>query len=84
MKTHRLKTHPEFFKALRYGRKKFEVRKNDRDFKPGDQLELAEYDPRSDSFSGEVALFMVSYILEGGQFGIEPGYVVMSLDDSPF
>lgn len=38
---HELKILPEYFEAVTSGRKQFEIRKNDRDFKVGDQLILA-------------------------------------------
>lgn len=45
MATHNLKTWPEFFKRVLSGEKTFEYRKNDRNFQPGDNLILEEYDP---------------------------------------
>lgn len=42
---HELKTWPVYFEALWSGRKRFEVRKNDRGFKTGDRLVLKECDP---------------------------------------
>jgi len=44
-KTHELKTWPEFFEQTRSGRKKFELRRNDRDFRVEDELLLKEFDP---------------------------------------
>lgn len=41
--TRRLKTWPEFFTAIESGRKTFEIRVGQ--FKPGDVLELQEFDP---------------------------------------
>lgn len=41
--THHLKTMPEYFQAVIDGKKPFEVRKNDRDFKSGDHCLLEEY-----------------------------------------
>lgn len=40
---HHLKTLPEYFQAVIDGRKPFEVRKDDRGFKPGDKVILEEY-----------------------------------------
>lgn len=45
MKIHELKIWPEFFDAVDSGKKKFDVRKNDRGFKEGDVLVLREFEP---------------------------------------
>jgi len=79
MKTHELKTWPEYFKAVKEGVKKFEVRKNDRDFKVGDLVRLNEYDPETEELSGDWEVFEISYILKGPEFGIKNGYCVISL-----
>lgn len=44
---HALKEHPEHFENVISGKKLFEIRKNDRDFKTGDLLALNEYDPET-------------------------------------
>ena len=41
--THHLKTKPEYFQAVINGKKPFEIRLNDRDFKQGDRVILEEY-----------------------------------------
>lgn len=41
--THHLKTMPEYFQAVIDGRKPFELRENDRDFKVGEKVILEEY-----------------------------------------
>lgn len=79
MTTHHLKTWPEYFEAIIDGSKNFEVRKNDRDYKVGDVLELHEFKPNG-GFTNRSCERIVSYILKGGQFGIEAGYVVMGLE----
>ena len=38
MKIHELKTLPEYFDAVFMGKKNFEIRKNDRDYKVGDYV----------------------------------------------
>lgn len=45
MKEHRLKTWYSEWLALKDGRKRFEIRKNDRDFSVGDVLRLEAWDP---------------------------------------
>jgi hypothetical protein len=80
MTTHELKTWPEYFKALAEGRKTFEVRKNDRDFKEGDILHLREWHPRTEEYSGQQMVKSVTYVMSGGLLGVQAGYVVMGLD----
>jgi ASC-1-like (ASCH) protein len=76
---HNLKTRPEFFNELWLGRKTFEVRKDDRDFQVGDTLVLREWNPQSESYTGRDVVSEVTYILQGGQFGVEEGYCVLAL-----
>lgn len=78
-KVHKLKTWSKPFFAVTRGLKKFEVRKNDRDFKVGDVLVLKEYNPMAKEYTGETYSCTVIYILKGGQFGIEEGYVIMTI-----
>jgi hypothetical protein len=77
--THELKTWPSYFKSVWDRIKTFEVRKNDRDFKVGDTLILKEYFNAADHYSGREIEAQVEYILDGGGFGIEKGYCVMSI-----
>lgn len=80
MKEHNLKIWPEFLDDLVMRRKKFEVRKNDRNFQVGDHLILQVWNPETEEYDGRFVSYDITYILEGGQFGIEDGYVCMSLD----
>jgi hypothetical protein len=77
---HRLKVWPQYYEPLARGEKNFEVRRDDRGFQKGDILDLWCYDPESCKYRTSLKK-RVSYILTGGQFGIEPGYVVMGLED---
>lgn len=52
--TYYLKTIQPFFNDVAFGSKRFEVRKNDRDFKVGDFLVLQEYDPEADTYIGGI------------------------------
>ena len=78
-RTHFLKTWPEYFDAIVSGEKRFELRKNDRDYRVGDRLELAEFDPEAGHFTGREHAVDVAYVLHGGAFGLPEGYVVMSI-----
>lgn len=79
MTTHILKVIKPFFKELKNGNKKFEVRFNDRNFQAGDNLILKEYCSKTEKFTGKRISKGITYVLTGGQFGIEEGYVVLSL-----
>ena len=86
-----LKTLAPYWDAVKRGDKTFEVRRDDRGFQKGDVIclrkpteknlglgdkywsELDSHNPSND------LLFQIKYILTGGQFGVEPGYVVMAL-----
>jgi hypothetical protein len=53
MTRHELKTWPKYFAAVRSGQKRFEIRRNDREFKVGDILVLREFDPEDDAYTGQ-------------------------------
>lgn len=77
---HRLKTWPAYFNLVADGRKKFEIRRNDRDFHPGDELLLQEWDPVSSSLTGRELAVSVTSMMAGGQFGLHRDYCVMSIE----
>ncbi len=83
---HRLKCWLTYFEAIERGEKNFEVRRDDRGFQKGDVLILLCYNPEANMYmkrrDGKIAEVRrtVGYILTGGQFGIQPGYVVMALE----
>lgn len=76
---HNLKTWTQFFDQIVVGYKRFEVRKNDRDFQVGDYLMLQDWDPVKFNYTGRVLLVQVTYKMDGGSFGLEPGYCIMSI-----
>lgn len=86
---HILKTWPNYFDAVKRGEKPFEVRRDDRGFQRGDILVLQRTTEKmthqvDTDYHGKVRHEIrkrITYILTGGQFGIEPGYVVMGLED---
>lgn len=87
-RVHHLKCHPEFFGDVVAGIKTFEVRKDDRGFTEGDELMLYQW-PQPDvaphafdqvRYRLPKFLVRVTYILRGGDWGIERGYVVMGIE----
>lgn len=77
--THHLKTWPRFFERVIQGDKTFEIRRNDRDYQTSDTLILEEWDPETEKYTGRKLSCLVSYILHGGNFGLQAGYVAMSI-----
>ena len=78
MKEHELRTWPESFQAIVSGKKRYEVRPDDRDFEVGDLLVLREWDPTTKTYSGNAVRAEVTYLTRG-QFGVPSGLVVMSI-----
>lgn len=77
MKIHDLKVAGGFFDDIHTGRKRFEVRRNDRDFRVGDVLYLREWCDVL-GYSGRACAACVTYLLEGWH-DLPEGVVVMSL-----
>ncbi len=83
-RTHDLKVWPEYFFEILDGRKRFEVRKDDRHFCEGDRVALREWDPAKcrssgqsgaarkieDAYTGRKVHANILYVMRGGQFGL--------------
>lgn len=80
MTEHILKTLPPYWDAIAAGEENFEVRRDDRGFQKGDVLVLEKLN-RFGTEAGIRLRRRITYILTGGQFGIEPGYVVIGLEN---
>lgn len=76
---HELKVLPEYYDAIESGKKTFEIRKHDRDYKVGDILALREWDGKE--YTGALITKEVIYILTDGSGYVLTGYVVMSIND---
>lgn len=61
---HDLKIWPCFFEATATGLKTNEVRKNDRDYRRGDILNLREWDPETQKFTGRGISVEVTHVLD--------------------
>ena len=80
MKIYRLKTQHQFMMDVAIGKKTFEVRFNDRNYQVGDRLLLLGWDNKKKEYTGQEIETEITYILIGGQFGIEKGFVVMGIE----
>jgi hypothetical protein len=78
---HALKTHKKYWREIAEGRKTFELRKNDRDFRVGDALTLYEFDEDEDRFTGWVIDQVdIVGILTPEEFpGLRHGNVILSI-----
>ncbi len=95
MTAHSIKTIDAYFQAVKAGLKPFEVRRDDRGYQKGDVLLLRRYGKDSlhgelGYLSGGLGTLCgerdaetihaeITYVLTGGQYGIEPGYVVLGI-----
>jgi len=77
--THELKTWPTYFRISKEGHKHFEVRRYDRDFRPGQVILLREWDPSKEEYTGRELERRISWLLTGGKLGIEEGYCILAL-----
>ena len=71
---HELKILPEYFEEVTSGRKQFEIRENDRNFKIGDQLILREWS--KNEYTGDSYKAEITYITDYAQ---RDGYVVLGI-----
>lgn len=78
---HELKIIPEYFALQVSGDKRYEVRKNDRDFQVGDTLILNEWD--GESYTGRCITVVITCMLTAEQFDgiIDPRFVILGTSD---
>lgn len=78
---HELKIWPEHFDNIVIGKKTFEIRKNDRDYKTGDTLILKRFNPDNQEYTGATCNVYVSHILYGtdNNWGFNRDCCIMSI-----
>lgn len=91
MKTHTLKIDKEMYDRVRSGEKTFEIRKDDRHYQNGDAVVLDPNYQNTGCFPGAAPppvlgepnrppiTFKIGFVLRGGQYGLETGFVAFSL-----
>lgn len=75
---HQIKIAPSYYDDVASGRKPFELRKNDRNYKVEDILELVEF--KEGKNTGRVIKKIITYLLED-YTGIEEGYCILGIKD---
>jgi Domain of unknown function (DUF3850) len=79
---HDLKCLPQFFALVAQGLKKFELRRDDRNYQPGDTLTLQEWDSTrggpEESYTGNELDCCIDYVLRAVG-GLETGYCILSI-----
>jgi Domain of unknown function (DUF3850) len=87
MTIHVLKSTPPYFQEVIDGAKRFEWRRDDRNFQVGDLLDLREYIAASGTYTGRQAKVMVAYIMryneQTASIGLPAGFCIMSLRALP-
>lgn len=82
---HRVKTWPPFFKDALLGKKPFELRINDRDYKVGDILVQEEFDPELKDYTGMKHRQEIIYVMKAedlpGQWGLKEGWCILGLKE---
>lgn len=86
MTKHRLKADEGVFQASWEGLKPWEIRFNDRDFRPGDTFILEETEFTGEAmklgaplnYTGRKIEGEIDYVLHGPMYGIKEGWVILS------
>lgn len=73
-KVHNLKIAPKYLRDIIIGAKRFEVRRNDRNYKVGDILSLEEFD--SKGYTGKFLNVEITYILNDPAY-CKQDYVIL-------
>lgn len=77
--THELKILTEYFHDVVEGKKKFELRKDDRNFQVGDFIILREWN--GSEYTNQYVIREISYKLDGAdKYGLSKGYCILGIE----
>jgi len=79
MTRHDLKVHPQFWPGLLAGNKRFELRRNDRGFKVGDELCLHKYDPTHGMTGARLTVRVTYMLLPEDCPGLMAGFCILGI-----
>lgn len=80
MKLHILKIEKSYFKDVIEGKKKAELRKNDRKFEVGDLIHFV--DIYGEEYFWSKNIFRITHILKDvSEYGLDKDYVILSIEE---
>ena len=74
---HQLKISSKYFDAVNEGIKKFEIRKDDRDYQVGDVVQFLEFDDGEYSGTKSDSVVVVYVLRNAEKYGLKPGYCII-------
>ncbi len=82
MKIHTIKCIPKYFNLVKSGEKRFELRKDDRDYEVGDAVILEEWDDIDSKYTGHVLLIPeIDFIFKDVHEGLHGGHCIFSFKE---
>ena len=85
MRIHELKTWPQFYEPIETGKKRFELRNDDRGFETGDILHLREYDNTLGKYTDRSMFARIDFLMRRWpEMGLKDGYCIMSITKVDF
>lgn len=85
MNVHTLKSWPRFFGPISMGTRTHELRRNDRSYAIGDLLDLREFDPHAQAYSGRTARAEITSITSAAEpcavsgEALHPDFCILSI-----
>ena len=79
-KRHFVKTLSNYYADVVSGKKKAELRLNDRDYKVGDHLVLMEIDKFTYKLTGNWHEVAVTHFFQSAQLALQPGFCMLSIE----
>lgn len=88
-RVHRVKSWPEYFRAIANGKRTHDLRRNDRNYEVGDLMLLEEFDPATNSYSGERLTVEITSMTSAQQpcavsiDALNPDFCILSIRRTP-
>ena len=78
--THTIKIWPNHFANVVSGKKRAELRLNDRNYQVGDTVLLDEWSPTRSTWTGSECKVVITHVITGDVIGLMPEYCVFSFN----